>query len=250
MDTLLHIWSGFSNAEKVYVICTLAYFPLLIIGICASVSVNRTFDKYSRIAIATGHSAMQVARGMLDNAGLQHVQIQQVAGKLTDHYDPRTQTVSLSASVYGSRSVSAVSVACHECGHAIQHANGFVFSAVRLALVPVVNIANKILFPLIMIGFFLQFFIYAYSQFAIFFLMAGAILFGISMIFSLITLPTEFDASRRASEYFKEFMLPSEVSICKKVLNAAAMTYLVAFLMSLVQFLRYVAIILMRSNRR
>ncbi|MDR2202269.1 MAG: zinc metallopeptidase [Clostridiales bacterium] len=251
MSELLSFLSTFTFEEKLYIAVIIAFVPITLLGIFASVSVSRTFRKYSSEPTACGVRAAEAARDMLDGNGLTNVAIHRVEGELTDHFDPRTQTISLSNSVYPSSSIGAVGVACHEAGHAVQHARGFVFSRVRLALVPVVNIANRTLMPLMIIGMLLGFLSIATSV-GLIFVVCGLVLFGMSTLFALVTLPTEFDASRRAlnaiassGNYTKR-----ELSGAKKVLRAAALTYVAAFLMSLLQFLRFLLIILMSFSRR
>ena len=251
---IAEMWAALDFAEKLYVITIISFVPIMIAGFAASAAVNSIFRKYSSVPTPNGLTGAQAARAMLDENGLSHVPIQKISGTLTDHFDPRNETISLSQSVYGSKSIAAVGVACHECGHAVQHDRGYVFSKIRIALVPVLNIANRMLMPIMLIGMVLGFLAYTplMGRIGSIFVIAGLIMFGLSALFALVTLPTELNASRRALQalegsgmYAKE-----EIAQAKKVLTAAAMTYVVSFLLSLVQFLRFLAIILMNTRRR
>lgn len=243
-------WNSLDFAFKLYLIVGLSFIPLTIIGMVAQYKVNSTFQKCS-VPASCGITAAQAARRMLDQNGLYNVQIVRIQGHLTDNFNPRTNVLSLSQSVYDSTSVSAIGVACHEAGHAVQHAKKYFFSSLRLALVPVVNFTNQMLFPLLFVGMLLGF-ASSYSRVGEIFIWIGLIVFGMSLLFSLVTLPTEFDASRRAQSALRNgFLSPQEATMSRKVLTAAAMTYVVSFLMSLLQFLRFFArlLILMRNNK-
>ena len=245
---LAELWNS-GPEERFYIIVILSYIPVLIFGLAMSGAVRSTFKKFRQIPARAGATAAQVCRHMLDQNNCQHVAITMVAGTLTDHYDPRNKTVALSQAVRDSVSVAAIGVACHEAGHAVQHDRKYVFSALRTALVPVVNFANRLFFPLLIIGLVLGFMSYF---FGIWFIYAGLIVFGLSMLFSLITLPTEFNASRRAMSYLKStgYFSAEELAGSRKVLTAAAMTYVAAFLMSTVQFLRFLVRLLLIMRRR
>ncbi len=249
-DTLIAYWNASSYEYKLYLIVIALFIPLTIAGIIAQIKVDSTFKKCS-VAAECGLTAAEIARRVLDDNGLYTVKIVRISGHLTDNFNPTTNTLSLSQSVYGSTSVSAIGVACHEAGHAIQHAKKYVFSSLRLRLVPVVNFANRMLFPLLLIGMILGF-ATPYTTFGTALIWIGVVVFGLSLLFSLVTLPTEFDASRRAQKELKaNFFSSKEAAMSRKVLTAAAMTYVVSFLMSLIQFLRFFAMLLMaRNNRR
>lgn len=163
--------------------------PMLIISMIAQVKVKSTYSKYSRVFSRRGYTAEQAARLILDRNGLQNVGIGRISGELTDHYDPRSNTISLSQNVYGSSSVAAIGVAAHEAGHAIQHATGYLPIKLRTAIVPVTQFGAKLSTPLIILGLLLGFYQLSYI---------GIILFGTVVVFQLVTLPTEFNASRRA----------------------------------------------------
>lgn len=248
LDMLIDFWSSQTTEYKFYLIVVALFIPLTIAGVVAQIKVSSTFNKCA-VKSDCGLTAAEVARRVLDRNGLYSVQIKKIAGHLTDNFNPVTNTLSLSQSVYGSANISAIGVACHEAGHAIQHAKKFFFSTLRLKLVPVVNFANGMLFPLLFIGMFLGF-ASPYTAVGSVFIWIGVIIFGLSLVFSLVTLPTEFDASRRAQKELKEnFFSSEEAAMSRKVLTAAAMTYVVSFLMSLLQFLRFFALLLMSRRR-
>ena len=187
-------------------------------------------------------SAADVCRKILDENGLYHIQIERVAGNLTDHYDPRDNTIYLSENVYAASTVAAVGVACHEAGHAVQYAVGYGPIKVRSAIIPVTQFGSRFSFVLLLIGLLL------YSQ-PLF--LVGILLFSLTTVFQLVTLPVEFNASHRALETIEGQGLldGEELDGAKKVLRAAAMTYVAALLMSALQLLRYVLIFLGRDRR-
>ena len=228
----------------------LLFIAALVFSIVAQIKVSTTFRKYSRIPAGRGHTAADVARRILDAHGLFHVNIERVGGNLTDHYDPRSQTLRLSAGVYGSSSAAAVGVAAHEVGHAIQHATDYKPLVIRSKLVPAVNFASKFSWIAIMLGFLIMAFagfleMYMLGQYILF---AGIILFAVTTVFHLVTLPCEINASRRAMAElgYTGWYNPTELAGCKKVLTAAAMTYIAALAVSLIQLLR----LLSMFNRR
>jgi Zn-dependent membrane protease YugP len=221
------------------------YYYLIIIGIllslAASARVKSTFAKYSRVRSMSGMTGAQVAERILRNAGIYDVQIERVSGNLSDHYDPRTKVLRLSDSVYGQSSVAAIGVAAHECGHAIQHQNSYIPLTLRSALVPVANFGSSLSLPLIIIGFSM-----GYVEFLI---DLGILLFAAAVLFQIITLPVEFNASRRAVIKLGEtgILMNDELRLSKKVLNAAALTYVAAAAASILQLLRL--ILLFRGGR-
>lgn len=237
------------GAYTLYFIVMVSIIPMTIIGVVVSMKVNSTFAKYSNMPSNIGFTAAEAARRILNDNGLNDIAIRKISGHLSDNFNPKTKVISLSESVYGSTSVAAICVACHEAGHAIQHAKKYFFASARMALVPVINIANQMLFPLLLVGMLLGF-ASPYTQIGSVFVWVGVIIFGLSALFALITLPTEFNASSRALKALKVgYLSGEEVAAGKKVLNAAAMTYVVSFLISLLQFLRFFAMILMSRNR-
>ncbi len=213
-------------------------YILVIIGVIlclgASALVNSTMNKYSRVRNMSGMTGADAARRILNNEGLYHVQIECLQSDKGDHYDPRTKTVRLSMQNYGGESVTAVSVAAHECGHAIQHANGYAPLNIRSAMVPVVNIAGTLGMPIILIGVFLS-----WNQTLI---QIGIWAFALAVLFQLVTLPVEFNASARAVAKVRQYGLltSQENTGCKKVLTAAALTYVAAAASSILQLLRLV----------
>ena len=219
---------------------------LVIIGtvIClwASARVNSTMHKFAQVHNSTGISGAEAARRILNNEGLYHVQIECLQGESGDHFDPSTNTVRLSASNYYYASVTAVSVAAHECGHAIQHAKGYAPLKLRTTLVPVVNIGSKFGIPLILLGVLLS-----WNQVLI---QIGIWAFSLAVLFQLVTLPVEFNASSRAVEKIEQYGLLTlqENQGTKKVLRAAAFTYVAAAAASILQLLRL--LVLFGGNRR
>ncbi len=210
--------------------------PMLIISLWAQIKVKTTYQKYSTVYSRSGMTAEVAVRKILDSNGLFNVGITRVPGELTDHYDPRTNTIALSDSVYGSTSVAAIGVAAHEAGHAIQHAVGYGPIKLRSAMVPVTNIGSRLAMPLFIIGLLL-----AYQPLAY----AGIILFSLTVVFQLVTLPTEFDASRRAVKALGGYgyLDDTELKGTKRVLSAAAMTYLAALFVALASLLRLLIIV-------
>ena len=213
----------------------------------ASIKVNSTFKKYSYIRTASGITGAEAARRVLDANGLYNVRIERISGNLTDHFDPRTNVIRLSDSVYGSCSAAAIGVAAHEAGHAVQYANGYVPLKLRNAIIPITNLGSRIAMPLILLGLL---FVSAGSQF-IYIAYLGVACFALSALFQLLTLPTEFNASRRALASIREagLLRGEEVSAAKEVLSAAALTYVAALAVSIIQLLRLLSIV-SSSNRR
>lgn len=217
------------------------WFILLIVAMIfsmvAQTKVSSTFNKYSRVRNRAGFTGAQVATQMLQNAGIYDVSVQRVAGNLTDHYDPRTKTLRLSQGVYDSMSVAALGVAAHETGHAIQHDVGYAPLALRSFFVPLANFGSRLAFPLIVIGF-----IVAGGGSTL--VTLGILFFSLSVAFTVITLPVEFNASHRAIDLLVAdgFLSSDEIGGAKKVLSAAAMTYVAAAFTAVVQLLRLIAI--------
>lgn len=212
-----------------------------VISMIASSKVQSTYAKYGKVGSHSGMTATQAARMILDNAGLHNIRIERVAGNLTDHYSPNELVLRLSDTTIDSTSIAAIGVAAHECGHAIQHAERYAPLSVRNAIVPVVNIGSKLSWPMILMGLLLGF---------TGFLDLGIILFSLSMVFQLITLPVEFNASSRALQILEHsnMLYDEELRGAKKVLSAAAMTYVAAAISTLLSLLRL--IILFGGRRR
>lgn len=218
--------------------------PAIILSIWASANVKSTFGKYSRMYNRFGLTGADAARKILDMNGLYDVRIERISGELTDNYDPRTNVVHLSESTYSSQSVAAVGVAAHEVGHAIQHATGYSPIKVRNAIVPAVNVCNMLSMPIILLGIILS-----YNQTLV---DLGIILFSTTVLFQLITLPVEFNASSRALRTLEgqNILAPDEMQGASKVLRAAALTYVAAALSSLLSLLRLILIFGGNRNSR
>ena len=221
-------------------------YLLVLIGailcIWAQMRVQSTYRKYSRVRSRTGMTGAQAAQRILQMSGIYDVRIEPVRGELTDHYDPSAKVLRLSESVYGSASVAAIGVAAHECGHAVQHHKGYVPLSVRTALVPVANIGSMAGIPLILLGVLL-----GMNQTVI---QIGIWVFALAVLFQVVTLPVEFNASGRALSMLGGYgMLErDETDACRKVLSAAALTYVAAAASSIMQLLRLV--LLFGGNRR
>ena len=213
--------------------------PGLLLGLYAQFKVKSTFDRYSRIRTKSGLTAEQAARMLLSRGGSANVTISRVNGSLTDHYDPRSNTLRLSDSVYGSDSVAAVGVAAHECGHALQEHDGYGLLKLRSALVPVVNIGSSLYLPIFMAGL-----LFSWEPLQ----MVGILCFGLTLLFSLVTLPVEINASRRALGMLDGVLEAEELQGAKAVLSAAALTYLASVISSALQLLRL--ILISRSRNR
>lgn len=222
--------------------------PFVIFSMIASAKVNSSFKKYSEVYSRRGLTAAEAARRVLNENGVSGVAIERVQGHLTDHFDPKSNTIRLSENVYDSTSVASIGVACHEAGHAVQHAVGYIPVKVRTAIVPITNIGSKLSMPLIVLGIFLSYFGEQYSIIAY----IGVALFALCVVFQLVTLPTEFNASRRAIRAISDggILYEDEVKGAKKVLFAAAMTYVAALAVTVMQLLRLVLIVAGSQRRR
>ncbi|MDY0256958.1 MAG: zinc metallopeptidase [Gudongella oleilytica] len=207
--------------------------PALFFSMYAQMKIKSTFSKYLQVPSQTGLTGSQVARFILDKNGLYNVRVETVAGSLTDHYDPRTEVVRLSQNVYGGSSIAAVSVAAHEVGHAIQHANSYFPLSLRSALAPVASFGSRLVWVFIFIGMIIS----------PFFIDIGIALFLGVVLFQIVTLPVEFNASKRALEQLEAGIIDEESARgSKKVLNAAALTYVAATIVALAELLRLLAI--------
>lgn len=215
--------------------------PALLISLWAQLKVKSTFNRYEQVYARQGITAAQAARRILDQNGLYGVRIEMTGGKLTDHYDPRTNVIRLSQSVYNSPSVAALGVAAHEAGHAVQYGVNYLPIKIRNGLVPVTNICSSLSIPLVIIGFIMS---------ARPLVIAGILLFAAVAVFQFVTLPVEFNASRRAIAVLGEsgMLDEGELQGAKRVLSAAAMTYVAALLVSLAQLLRLVLLANQRSR--
>lgn len=219
----------------------LILIPAILISAWAQFKVSSTFNKYSTVRSTNGYTGAQVARILLNNAGLQDVEIQQVPGRLSDHYDPRAKVLRLSSDVYGSTSVASIGVAAHEVGHAIQDKESYAALVFRNAIVPVVNFSSSLSWILFFIGI-----LFSYKSLVA----IGIILFSAVVLFQLVTLPVEFNASSRALKLLEGqgILYDNEVKEAREVLSAAALTYVAATLMAILQLVRLIAISNRNSN--
>jgi hypothetical protein len=217
--------------------------PALLFAMWAQARVQRAFNSYSRIRAQSGVTGAEAARDILARSGLGHVQVQQISGTLQDHYDPRVKILRLSPQVYASDSLAALGVAAHEAGHAIQHDEDYIPLAIRSSLVPVASFGSRLAFPLFLIGL-----IFAESGLS-WLMTVGIWLFIAAVTFSIVTLPVEYDASRRALALLAQggYITRDELPHTKEVLTAAGMTYLAATAVALTQLLR---LLILRGSRR
>lgn len=218
--------------------------PAVIITMIAQIRVNSAFSKYSKIQNLHNLTGAQAAQRVLASHGVSGVQIEHVAGKMTDHFDPRTNVIRLSDGVYGSTTIAAVGIAAHEAGHAVQHAQGYLPNKIRGVLVPLANVGSRISWILIIIGLFLPI---QYDWV----LYLGILFYALSVLFTIVTLPVEFNASKRALRTISEtnmLMGEEEYTGAKKVLSAAAMTYVAAAFTAIMSLLRLLTIANRRSN--
>lgn len=225
-----------------YVILVL---PCILLSLWASSNVNSTFKKYSRQFSSRGLTGADAARRVLSAHGVGNVRIERVSGNLTDHYDPRTNVIRLSDNVFGNTSTAAIGVACHEAGHAVQYAQGYAPIKLRAAIIPVTNFGSRLAMPLILIGLLLA----AFGNLSVLFIDLGIACFGLSLVFQLVTLPVEFNASNRALRAIADsnLLTEDEQAGARKTLRAAALTYVAATAVAFAQLLR---LILLFGRRR
>ena len=208
--------------------------PAILLGLIVQIRLSTTYSRYSKVQSRTGMTGYTTARRILDAAGLRHVPIECIQGELTDHFDPRSNVLRLSNGVYNSSSVAAIGVAAHECGHAIQYAEEYTPMKVRGALVKVTNFSSSISMFIVILGL-----IFSFRELAL----VGVALFSVVVLFQLVTLPVEFNASRRAVKIVDGYMDREELSGVKSVLSAAAMTYVAALVSAIFQLIRLLAIV-------
>lgn len=220
--------------------------PCLILSLWASASVNSTFKRYSTQYSVRRITGADAAQRVLRNHGVYNVRIERVAGNLTDHFDPKSNVIRLSDNVYDSTSTAAIGVACHEAGHAVQYATHYAPIKLRAAIIPITNFGSKLAMPLILLGLILS----VFGNFSYTLVYVGIACFGLSLVFQLVTLPVEFNASRRAIRSIDDagILTQQELTGAKKTLKAAAMTYVAATAVSLAQLLRL--IVLFGGRRR
>lgn len=221
--------------------------PCLLISLWASAHVNNTFKKYSKVYSARRLTGAQAAQRVLSENGVANVRIERTAGKLTDHYDPRTNVIRLSDTVHDSTSAAAIGVACHEAGHAVQYATNYFPIKVRSVIIPITNIGSKLALPLILLGVLLS----SLGQYSTVLIDIGIACFALSLVFQLVTLPVEFNASRRAIRAIEDggLLTDDELMGARKTLQAAAMTYVAATAVSLAQLFRLVLLFGGRRRR-
>lgn len=220
--------------------------PCILLSLWASSRVNSTFKKYAKQISSRHITGAEAAERVLRANGVYGVQIQRVSGNLTDHYDPKSNVIRLSDSVYSNASTAAIGVACHEAGHAVQYAENYFPIKLRAAIIPITNFGSKLAMPLILIGILLSFL----GNFSYTLVYLGILCFALSLVFQLVTLPVEFNASRRALEAIDqaELLTAEERKGAKKTLSAAAMTYVAAAAVALAQLLRLILLFGRRRN--
>lgn len=238
-------------AYLVYYILGFVMFPGIILGIYAQSKVKSTFEKYNQTQTSRGRSAKEVARLMLNGGGCHETQIKEIGGDLTDNYNPKTDTVSLSQTVANQNTISAIGVAAHEVGHVFQHKQKYAPLKIRNTLVPVLNYSNILMWPLIILGLIFE--IAFYSTWATVLIYIGVGIYALNTIFCLVTLPVELNASKKAYDMLVSTneMDIEEAKSAKKVLNAAAWTYVAALVTSILSLVRVLLFIFsMRGNNR
>ena len=222
--------------------------PCMILSLWASSNVNNTFKRYSNQFSRRGITGAEAAQRVLRNHGVHNVRIEHISGNLTDHFDPKTNVIRLSDQVYNNTSTAAIGVACHEAGHAVQYAQNYGPIKLRAAIVPVTNLGSKLAMPLILVGILLSFL----GNFSYTLVYVGIACFSLSVVFQLITLPVEFNASRRALNAIEAggILAEDELNGAKKTLRAAAMTYVAATAVAMAQLLRLLILFGGRGRRR
>lgn len=237
-----------------YLLFLLALLPCMIFSAWASAKVSSTYSKYDRVPNLSRMTGYDTATYLLRNRGVNDIAVGRVKGKLTDHYDPTKGVVNLSQSTYGSASVGAVAVAAHEIGHVMQKKQGYFPYKLRKILVPITNIGSRLAMPVIIAGILLDIFLFTAKQqpYGQYIMYVGIALYGLATLFALVTLPVELNASRRARQMLLDdgILAPDEVAGAKKVLTAAALTYVASLLMSLVYLLRLVIMLFSLLGRR
>lgn len=231
-----------------YYLMGIILLPGIILAIWAQANVSSTYAKYNKVIGAKGLTGADVVQKMLSANGIHDVAITQIGGELTDNYNPRTKVISLSHNVYAGTTIADLGIAAHECGHAIQHAQGYAPMKFRNAVAVLSNVSSKLLWPLVIIGLFLGFGLN--SPYGKIVMWSGIIIFSLSLIFTLITLPVELNASKRALSSLVEIDALDQMEVigAKKVLNAAALTYVAAIVVSILELLRFILIFARRDD--
>ena len=232
-----------------YYVLGIILLPAIILSIYAQFKVQSTYNKYKQVQSQKNFTGKQVAEMILSSAGISNVQITEINGTLTDYYDSKNKVLALSKPNYNSSSIASLGVTAHECGHALQDASGYFPLKLRHIIIKTYNFSSKLLLPLLLIGFLFDFLLFI-PGIADVFLIIGSVVFGLSLVLSLITLPVEFNASKRALQILEQSTILSEeeTKMAKKVLNSAALTYVAEFIYSLLNFLRFVLIFARRRD--
>ncbi len=240
-----------------YLLFTLLIFACAILGMRASAKVRSAYGAYGQMPTRSRMTGYDTAQRLLRANGIRDIRVGRVKGMLTDHYHPTKKIVNLSESVYGNDSIAAVAVSAHEIGHVLQKKKGFFLYRLRTLLVPITNFGSRLALPLVLLGLILDLFVYSTqnSELGFYLALAGVVLYGLSTVFALVTLPVEYDASRRAKKMLVEegILTESELPYADKMLDAAAQTYVASLLTSLVYFLRFAVWVLLifgRGNNR
>lgn len=233
-----------------YYIMGIILLPGIILSLYAQAKVNSTYNKYSQQYSSANITAGDFVKRLLSVAGMNNTVVKQTSGHLTDHFNPRTNEICLSNGVYNSSSVASLGIACHEFGHAMQKKEHYAPYQIRKIIIPVTNLASKLLWPLIIIGLIFNFGVEAGSTTGDIFLWSGIIFFGLAVLVNLVTLPVEFDASKRAIKILQstELLTEDELDGTKSVLNAAALTYVAALVVSILNLLRFLLVVLSRRR--
>lgn len=231
-----------------YYLMGIILLPAILLGIYAQSRVSSTFRAFSSVKAQVGKPASQIARELLDLAGLNHIKVIGVSGNLTDYYNHKKQVVALSDSVYNSTSVAAIGIAAHEVGHALQYKQNYLPIKIRNDLIPLANVTSRLLWPLVFLGIIFNFGASANTSLGLIILWAGVVLFGAAALLNIVTLPVEFNASKRALVTLKATnnLTTTELAGAKKVLKAAALTYVAAMLVAVLNLVRF----LLFSDRR
>lgn len=242
----------FSDFYTVYLVSALIMLPAVLVSVWANGKVHSTFNNYDTLPTSTDWTGSDVARMLLEKNGIYGVNVQEGKGVLTDNFNPRTMTVTLSQSTYSSNSVAAVAVSAHEIGHVIQREEGYAPYKLRSVLVPITNFGSRLAIPLVILGVLLEF-LFAVPTVGNVIVFIGVCAYGLSFLFTLVTLPVELNASARARQMLIEtgvLQTKQDIKGAKKVLSAAAMTYFASALVALVYFLRFILYVLLFLRRR
>ncbi|MDD4110750.1 MAG: zinc metallopeptidase [Clostridia bacterium] len=231
-----------------YMLMGVILIPGIIFAIYAQSKITRAYNHYSKVRAKSGVTAIEAARAVLDGANLENVKIRTIGGELADNYDPRNQVVSLSKKIAESDSIAALGIALHEVGHAIQFNKGYKLAKVRTSIVKFTSIISYMLWPIVIIGILLNF-VYINGVVGDIFIWAGIAFFGLAVLINLVTLPVEYDASKRAIKILQAtgYLDSQEIPGCKAVLNAAALTYVAALLIAILNLLRFILVFARRD---